>query len=229
MTKWWKSRSAQIKRAVILGVALLFIFFDGEDGPEISAQQQHMRRLRPLNGFHKKPKIIANHVGGYITDPGQMPKGLRIVLIGDSLMRYQYLSLVYFLRHRDWIDPNQEVKQAVSEQSGFLNWLDFYNQTNAMLSPYEVCDCWRNVTFDKYTTENRYYYDPSNDNMVYFFQGKFALRTQSSYSYWCFVHRSKPHIMFVARHSFWSQHSNARPNTGPQYQQCTEIRIIPCF
>lgn len=100
-----------------------------------------------------------------------VPKGLRLVMIGDSLTRYQYLSLVYFLKNGVWIHPNG-TDQSLVKEDFFSGWSDFYNATNTALAPMEYCDCYRpDVAESRYkieTVENRFFYDKEHDNRVIF-------------------------------------------------------------
>ena len=96
------------------------------------------------------------------------PRGLRIAMMGDSLMRYQYLSLAYFLRNGQWFDPTIRDHHLTHERS-FDSWNDFYNHTNWLMSPLEYCDCFRaeEQKADN-IIENRYFYDPLYDNSLVF-------------------------------------------------------------
>jgi hypothetical protein len=129
----------------------------------------------------------ANHVNksalaGFETNDAR-PTGLRLVFIGDSITRHQYLSLAYFLRHGKWFNPS-EIPHLVN-QNHFIydpvsrkrrGWATFFSETNKLLSPCERCDCfrnrWTNVTeVDSYVIENRYFYDPERNNTLTYLQG----------------------------------------------------------
>lgn len=83
---------------------------------------------------------------------------LNIAFIGDSLTRYQYLSLANYAKGGKYI-PN-EVRPNPMLEKTFRSWKTFYGYTNRLLQPYEVCDCNRpdrwNVAM---VYENRYYLD----------------------------------------------------------------------
>jgi hypothetical protein len=106
-----------------------------------------------------------------------IPTDVNIVIVGDSVARYGYLSLVYFLRWGRWFDPGLEASNLVNEHSfdnPFHNntYSEFYFQTSRMLQPYELCDCHKGAAHPnmrKYVIENRYYHDPVNRNSVTFF------------------------------------------------------------
>ncbi len=99
---------------------------------------------------------------------------IHMVMIGDSLMRYQYLSLVYRLRHGVWFDTSKWYFNLVSETT-FADpfhrhtWGAFLFHTNRILHPNEVCDCHRRPVYKmEEIVENRYYYDPILNNSIVF-------------------------------------------------------------
>ena len=104
------------------------------------------------------------------------PMNLNVIFIGDTITRYQYLSLVYFLRWGRWFDLNLERSNLVNEWS-FDNpfhsqvYNEFFFQTNIMLQPYELCDCRKikdKTSMRDTVIENRYYHDPILNNTVTF-------------------------------------------------------------
>ena len=108
------------------------------------------------------------------------PRGLRLVLMGDSLLRYSYLSLVYFLKWGTWYDPDMMTPHLV-QASTFTNlfhnqtWAEHAWQTNRMLLPFEICDCYRKLPGALQVNKvvnNRYYYDPTYDNSVVYLDAK---------------------------------------------------------
>ena len=84
------------------------------------------------------------------------PRG--IALIGDSLTRYQYLNLIYFLVHDTW-KANDDSLPNENEKS-FQSWTQFYQITNQRMNGHEICDCYRKSTLDflDSTMENRYFH-----------------------------------------------------------------------
>ncbi len=89
-------------------------------------------------------------------------------------MRYQYLSLAYRLRHGVWFHESLWYYNLVKEQtfeSPFhpFTWSEFMLQTNKVLQPLEVCDCFRQApaNFGE-VIENRYFYDPVHNNSLTF-------------------------------------------------------------
>ena len=110
------------------------------------------------------------------------PKHLHLVLIGDSITHYQYLSLAYFLRTGRWFDPSfrkSHLTNAFSYESIFHDDLygEFFFQTTRQLQPHEICDCVypRIATSAAYRFNesqvviNRYFHDPERNNTVRFF------------------------------------------------------------
>jgi hypothetical protein len=91
-------------------------------------------------------------------------------MIGDSIMRYQYLSLAYYLRNGgEWWNSSIREGQLVNERQ-FKTWEEFYRVVSTeYLSPYESCDCFRSQRGDGFdlTTENRYFYDKDDNFVVY--------------------------------------------------------------
>lgn len=112
-----------------------------------------------------KSHVAAGH------HPPEPLNNLRLILLGDSVTRYQYLSLAYFLRHGQWFDPDVTINNLVNSHS-FHNalhpdedWNEFFLQSNRMLYPMEVCDCLRSRN-GEILLERRYFYDSNNNNMV---------------------------------------------------------------
>lgn len=98
-------------------------------------------------------------------------RDIHIVMIGDVNMRYQYLSLVYRLRFGIWFDhslSNFDLMNAQTFESPFHSrtTAEFCYQTNLMLQPTEVCDCYFSAQGRNDTIENRYYYDSDLNNSI---------------------------------------------------------------
>ena len=83
-----------------------------------------------------------------------------IVMIGDSLMRYQYLSLVHLVELNHFYENRNETNNIFFVPT-WKNWFDYYNASTAMFGPNEHCDCFRasGRLLDVYqtTVENRFY------------------------------------------------------------------------
>jgi hypothetical protein len=90
----------------------------------------------------------------------------RVVLIGDSLTRYQYLSLVYSLSTGHFLNTSL-MPNPVVERS-WPSWHEFYARTNEMFQPFEYCDCFRDAVRTLQQNENRFYFDNvRNISIVY--------------------------------------------------------------
>ena len=100
------------------------------------------------------------------------PTGLRLFILGDSLSRYQHISLTYFLRTGRWITPDTD-PNPVNEKT-YKDWERFYSETT--VNGFEICDCYRKRGDFETNIENRYFYEPSRDNMVVYAQCFFKMR-----------------------------------------------------
>jgi len=97
-----------------------------------------------------------------------IPKHIRLMIVGDSLSRYQYLSLVYFLKHGEFEYPFETPDTPslrMQDIRNFDGWADQVRKTTEMLSPFELCDCW---PYRQHEFEARYFYDDEYDNFVHF-------------------------------------------------------------
>lgn len=109
------------------------------------------------------------------SDPSTcVPSGSHIVFMGDSVTRYQYLSLAYLLHFGSPIHEDERrglgpgAKHPLLE-STWESWDEFFDSTTLELAPHEICDCYRarhwkstNGSMIK-TFENRYYHDPESN------------------------------------------------------------------
>jgi len=102
----------------------------------------------------------------------ERPRNLRLVFLGDSVTRYQYLSLAYFLRHGRWFDHNITDHNNLVNAHSFHHsmhpdedWNEFFWQSNRMLYPMEACDCLRSWD-GNVLVERRYFFDKENNNMM---------------------------------------------------------------
>lgn len=94
-----------------------------------------------------------------------IPKNLHIVFVGDSVTRYQYLNLIYYLYNGQWINDNDQPNLAYIKQ--YKSWIQFYNCSNEIFHGNEKCDCYRGSK-SKLTFESRYYSDPIHNNYISF-------------------------------------------------------------
>lgn len=80
----------------------------------------------------------------------------RIVFIGDSLTRYQYLNFVHVIHKNSWTLSDYP---SFENEHQWQSWHLFHTGTSLRLGCQEICDCYRNDTNFKTMRENRYYYD----------------------------------------------------------------------
>eukprot|EP01041_Mallomonas_annulata_P003856 gene3856-7688_t len=90
----------------------------------------------------------------------------RIVIIGDSLTRYQYLNFVHFLSTNTWISshPRNEVEGDWLEYGG---WKTFFKGTSRRMGCFELCDCRRPEGEGGH--ESRHYHDPNYNLSIHYF------------------------------------------------------------
>ena len=99
-----------------------------------------------------------------------VPHNLNILFMGDSLSRFQYVDLVYFLSHNGTFPSPDDVPNMVVEKTHKHGWVQYFNFSNSALQPYEQCDCFRTNTNLSNIIENRYYHDPERNNTVTYLQ-----------------------------------------------------------
>ena len=128
-----------------------------------------------LQGFlssYSEP--IQFHRKHYEHVPHELAKILRdqsVLMVGDSLMRYHYMSLVYNLRHRSLIHPDM-TPNSVAELSWGGSYNTFFKGSTSLFAPYEFCDCHRPQALPLSQLrmfENRFYHDPVLNVSVSFF------------------------------------------------------------
>jgi len=66
-------------------------------------------------------------------------RGSNVVIIGDSLTRYQYLNLAYWLKTKKWRSPYP----LNENEQNHMSWAAFFELTNQRLGGSETCDCYR--------------------------------------------------------------------------------------
>lgn len=110
------------------------------------------------------------------------PCNVNIAFLGDSVSRFVYVSLAYFLYTGSWPSLSATRPQCslafAKDCPGANNWQTFYEISNAMLGGAgshveggnnatvnirEVCDCHRGEY------DSRYFYDPIRNNRLSFF------------------------------------------------------------
>lgn len=122
----------------------------------------------------------------------ERPRDLHIAFVGDSVTRYMYLDLVYYLHTNQWVADSDAPNILNAKQ--FPSWNDHYYASNMALRPNEECDCFRNnpsngTAIDKEETiENRYYRDIERNNHVTFIE---VFGGYSAHGHW------KPNNIFL--------------------------------
>lgn len=144
--------------------------------------QSSFRRERIYeNDDQTQAYTTSNVTLNQVPDNDMRPRNLRLVMYGDSVTRYQYISLVYYLKHNRWINETQPELLFKKIYHQDLN--DFLEVTNQALVPQESCDCWKppGKFYMASYCENRYYRDDELGNYVTFIN-KYGKR--SSHGHW---------------------------------------------
>jgi len=116
-----------------------------------------------------------NHRRQCETAESELLANKSIVFIGDSRVRYQYMSLVHFLTYGYWNDCENgttlfgathceviHYNRTGEQKDGVNYWNTWYKNTNDIINSHgssELCDCYRPSPFDAHRTrENRYFW-----------------------------------------------------------------------
>ena len=134
------------------------------------------RELVNLSNFNQIMESIDTNI--------PVPSNLNIMMVGDSLTRYQYLSLVHFLQYGKWVDPESNPNMVWIHSHP--SWIDFFITTKSLLEPFEQCDCFRPAYRKVWLTpdkifENRFFLQPSRNNSVSYIQkfgSQFVFKSQ---------------------------------------------------
>ena len=117
-----------------------------------------------LQGFLSAISVpVQFHRKYYEQVPHELVKTLRnksVLMVGDSLMRYHYLTVVYNLRHRTLI--HADMTPNTVEEFTWGSYNTFFKGSTDLLAPYEFCDCFRPLVHPNMESmiENRFYHDP---------------------------------------------------------------------
>ena len=92
----------------------------------------------------------------------------KIVFIGDSVTRYQYLNLIHFIEFGYWNSGPRHVEL----QKEWPSWKEFFDLGRSRFHGREICDCLREDSEEwtkKSPRENRYYFhETSKLHVIYF-------------------------------------------------------------
>ncbi len=110
---------------------------------------QHHHGIEHQNLIHKLRRLL---------------HGQHLIIMGDSLSRFLYVSLIYALKYNRF-NSDTTVPNLV-KQVEWGSWYNYYLNSSKVLEP-ELCDCYRGPE-DNY--ENRYSYDHTNNFNISFFQ-----------------------------------------------------------
>lgn len=85
-----------------------------------------------------------------------------IVFVGDSIVRFQYLALVYAIHFGRPLPTNGRKYDFLTRHHPDITWSQFLAETTSLFSPYMKCDCQcgDTATYLHEMNENRYYYHP---------------------------------------------------------------------
>jgi len=138
--------------------------------------------------------------------------GKHLLMIGDSLTRYQYISLAYTLRHSRL--PDAHMQRNLFTSPAYHAFMDYFKRVNNVLSPYEKCDCSREpMVFDRFFENHRYYDKQRNITVTYLmYRGDKDLKhTNDSNSLWAPHPQSEsaPHRSTPIHHILTSDQSSA--------------------
>lgn len=126
---------------------------------------------------------------------GRRPKPLRITFIGDSILRYQYLSFVYAIHYKTPHPPNFIVREKL-----FDNWTEFYENTTYIFGSAMVCDCYREDDYLN-TRENRYYTSPDGTLKITYLQ-KFGDHTTRGFE----IDKAQENFNTLHSTNYWEDH-----------------------
>ena len=87
-----------------------------------------------------------------------------LVMVGDSLMRYQYLNLIHSLYTNSW---DESEYPHLEHEKEWIDWKHFLLGSTNRFGCREICDCYRYN--NKNVRENRHYFDQSRNISVHNF------------------------------------------------------------
>ncbi len=141
-------------RVAVFSSSFLLLFLNGVQAyvPLLSDGHNH----NDVNKCFYNTRLCSETIFGKLTET---LKNQHLVMIGDSLTRYQYIALVYTLRYGHPVSQDIAPTPIYGEHRGATTWTDFLKFSNDVLAPNEVCDCFRSTTDFSLWFEDRYYHD----------------------------------------------------------------------
>lgn len=139
-----------------------------------------------------------NSTPPWIYEAYEKLKGHHIVFIGDSLTRFQYMSLALALHRgvpvRQSESPNPLAAHTWDIYSKeYDDWTNFEMHSSDLMAPNEYCDCYRKGNIDlKEVFENRYYVNESNFFLTYL--GCFASNSRGHWQQGLDDNLRRPHL-----------------------------------
>jgi len=149
-----------------------FVQFGFEEAPTLSTGSLKSRSSILSPGYYNANSSQVDHNVTTTQSPGRtnssnsVPSNLHIAFMGDSVTRFQYVSLVHYLHTHQWVQETD--RPNILSNKGLHHWLDFYNVSSSLVQ--DKCDCHRGpgkINLDR-SFENRYYSDTANNNHVAF-------------------------------------------------------------
>ena len=158
----------------------------------------------------------------------ERPTNLRLVFMGDSTSRFQYISFVNFLQTGRWIDDATKLVLDGNDiplhcnNVGVKSRERFYTLTHAFLQPNELkCDC-------RGYSENRYYIDTERNNYISYIN-KFGERsTTGQYLPYQMHANSTNETMFTKSSNKWNEWKYQHWNETIEYH-IAQLKPKPQF
>ena len=150
---WRKQGNRRGAYCVILALVTVSLFW--QPGEYVSMNHTEFLIVFRNSSSLQRPTHSKTTIG---TVPPR-PQQLRVVFVGDSLSRYMYLSLAYFLKHGHWAPAGHQLLEKVKDPAPTA-WNEWLAYTHAQLDT-ELCDCYRywKDAFKWYNhCENRYFF-----------------------------------------------------------------------
>ncbi len=93
----------------------------------------------------------------------------RLMFVGDSLTRYQYITLTAFLTKEEWSTDERLVNEHYYPSGG---WTEFYQNSTAFHQGMELCECYRSskCCSPNDVSENRKYYNAKLNTTIWYIQ-----------------------------------------------------------